>query len=280
MNKYKLTYMVDGAEYKSYDVEYGAIITPEAAPTKEGYTFSGWSEIPETMPAHDVTVTGTFTQVVYVVDNVSYEVNGDKVSVVDGGNYTGEVNLESTVVINSQSYAVTAIADEAFKGNQKITSVTIPNSVTSIGESAFEGCNKLMTINIGKAVVSIGSKAFANMDVAVQAPRRASGNGLMVNCYAESIPSTAPDAFVNTPINNATLLVLDNFKTSYRNTIPWSGFGTIMGFDEFTGIDAIIVDIETGAKIYSLDGKPQNALQKGINIVRTSNGKTKKVVIK
>jgi hypothetical protein len=62
VNKYKLTYMVDGVEYKSYDVEYGATITPEEAPTKEGYTFSGWSEIPATMPAHDVIVTGIFTQ--------------------------------------------------------------------------------------------------------------------------------------------------------------------------------------------------------------------------
>ena len=61
VNKYKLIYMVDGVEYKSYEIEYGASITPEAEPTKEGYTFSGWSEIPATMPAHDVTVTGTFT---------------------------------------------------------------------------------------------------------------------------------------------------------------------------------------------------------------------------
>jgi hypothetical protein len=28
----------------------------------EGDTFFGWSEISATMPAHDVTVTGTFTQ--------------------------------------------------------------------------------------------------------------------------------------------------------------------------------------------------------------------------
>ena len=62
VNKYKLTYKVDGEVYKTYDIEYGATITPEPAPTKEGYTFSGWSEIPATMPAHDVTVTGTFTQ--------------------------------------------------------------------------------------------------------------------------------------------------------------------------------------------------------------------------
>lgn len=61
INNYNLTYMVDGEVYKTYNVEYGAKITPETEPTKEGYTFSGWSEIPESMPAHDVTVTGTFT---------------------------------------------------------------------------------------------------------------------------------------------------------------------------------------------------------------------------
>lgn len=59
--KYKLTYIVDGEVYKTYEIEFGSTITPETEPTKEGYTFSGWSEIPETMPDHDVTVTGTFT---------------------------------------------------------------------------------------------------------------------------------------------------------------------------------------------------------------------------
>lgn len=76
-NKYRLTYMVDGKEYKSYEVEYGATITPEAEPTKEGYTFSGWSEIPETMPAEDVTVTGSFTvnkyKLIYMVDGEEYK---------------------------------------------------------------------------------------------------------------------------------------------------------------------------------------------------------------
>lgn len=57
---YNLIYIVDGEEYKKYDIEEGESITPEAEPTKEGYTFSGWSEIPQTMPAHDVTITGTF----------------------------------------------------------------------------------------------------------------------------------------------------------------------------------------------------------------------------
>lgn len=64
INKYKLIYKVDDADYKSYELEYGAMITLEPEPTKKGYTFSGWSEIPETMPAHDVTVTGSFTKII------------------------------------------------------------------------------------------------------------------------------------------------------------------------------------------------------------------------
>jgi hypothetical protein len=77
INKYKLAYIVDGVEYKSYEIEFGASITPETEPTKEGYTFSGWSEIPETMPAHDVTVTGTFSvnsyKLTYMVDGEEYK---------------------------------------------------------------------------------------------------------------------------------------------------------------------------------------------------------------
>lgn len=59
---YALTYMLDDVVYKSYREEEGNPINPEPDPTKEGYTFSGWSEIPLTMPAHDVTVTGTFVE--------------------------------------------------------------------------------------------------------------------------------------------------------------------------------------------------------------------------
>ena len=70
---YTLTYKVDDETYKTYQVEYGTTIVPESAPTKEGYIFSGWSEIPATMPASDVTVTGTFT----IKYNLTYKVDGE-----------------------------------------------------------------------------------------------------------------------------------------------------------------------------------------------------------
>ncbi len=72
VNTYAVVYKVDGEVYKSVSVEYGASITPEPAPEKEGHTFSGWSEIPEVMPAKDVEVNGSFTvnkyEVVFMLD--------------------------------------------------------------------------------------------------------------------------------------------------------------------------------------------------------------------
>lgn len=59
--KFKLTYILDGEVYKTYDIQAAEVITPEPDPYKTGYIFSGWSEIPYLMPAEDVIVTGSFT---------------------------------------------------------------------------------------------------------------------------------------------------------------------------------------------------------------------------
>ena len=79
VNSYKLVYMVDDAEYKSYDIDYGTALTAEDAPVKEGYTFSGWEGLPETMPAHDVTVYGSFSINTY---NAVFKIDGEVVATV------------------------------------------------------------------------------------------------------------------------------------------------------------------------------------------------------
>lgn len=42
-------------------MEFGATIVPPTVENKEGYLFSGWSDVPDTMPAHDITIYGVFT---------------------------------------------------------------------------------------------------------------------------------------------------------------------------------------------------------------------------
>ena len=93
---FKLTYMVDGEEYKVYNKLYGTAIEPEAAPEKEDYTFSGWSPIPETMPARDVIIVGTFNKNPEQTDNVIY-INSAEVHV--GNELTLPIKMKNNVAI-------------------------------------------------------------------------------------------------------------------------------------------------------------------------------------
>lgn len=113
VNQYKLTYLVDEVEYKSFQVDYGASIVPEEAPVKEGYIFSGWSEIPSTMPDHDVTIKGSFTKgsytLTYVLDGEVYktyqleygeEIKAEEDPVKEGYSFSGWVGLPTTMPAN------------------------------------------------------------------------------------------------------------------------------------------------------------------------------------
>ena len=161
---FKLIYMVDGEEYKTYEVEYGAKITPEPTPTKEGYTFSGWSYIPSTMPAQDVTVYGTFSvdESEYAVRNgIKYKkISANECEVISGGSCSGDIVIPETITSYGKEYTVTSIGTKAFKGCRSLTSVSIPYSVTVIGSEAFRGCEYLTSVNIPNGVTYIGDWAF------------------------------------------------------------------------------------------------------------------------
>jgi uncharacterized repeat protein (TIGR02543 family) len=61
VNSYTVTFTIDGEIYDIIDVEYGAEIELPSVPEKDGYTFSGWENVPETMPAKDIVIQGSYT---------------------------------------------------------------------------------------------------------------------------------------------------------------------------------------------------------------------------
>jgi uncharacterized repeat protein (TIGR02543 family) len=67
INTYEITYVIDDVVFAKQSVTYGDKITPPTAPEKEGYTFSGWENLPTTMPAHDVTVKGLYEVNTYLL---------------------------------------------------------------------------------------------------------------------------------------------------------------------------------------------------------------------
>jgi hypothetical protein len=57
---------------------------------------------------------------------------------------------------------VTGIADGAFKANNRISEIVIPDTVEYIGEFAFDGCTNLAKVTMGNAVTEIGVGAFSD----------------------------------------------------------------------------------------------------------------------
>ena len=77
------------------------------------------------------------------------------------GYITDYYDSKSEIVVPEvvKNKKVVGIASNAFKGNTKLVSVTLPADVTDINSSAFEGCTSL-TYVAGSGVEKIGSYAF------------------------------------------------------------------------------------------------------------------------
>lgn len=131
-----------------------------------------------------------------------------------------------------------------FNDCTSLTSITIPSSVTSLENESFCNCSSLIT----------------------------------VIC---EIPTAIKENFLFrfTPIEQATLYVPEASLESYKTTSPWSEFGTILPISS-TGIESPAISEPTIEAIYNLEGKRLNNMGRGVNILRMSDGTTRKVLNK
>ena len=114
-NSYEVTYAYVGtapagasALPEKATVKYGAPVAVAAAATAPGYTFSGWSQKEDfTMPAENVTITGSFTangDTAYTVEHYKQNLAGDGYDLVeaDTEHLTGET--DTTATANPKTY--------------------------------------------------------------------------------------------------------------------------------------------------------------------------------
>ena len=289
MPKHSLLYKVDGDVYKSYLFEEGATITPEPAPEKEGYTFSGWSEIPETMPAHDFTVTGVFIinkyKLSYTVDDeeyMSYEIeygeaiNPEAKPTKDGYTFSGwseipgtmpahDVSVRGTFTINK--YNLTYLVDgEVYKSYELDYGTGITSETISSKEGyTFSGWSDIPEVMPDHDVVVTGNFTVNKYQVE-----------FMFDDEVVKVDSVDYGAVIPLPtsVNNERYTLLE-----------WLDVPETMPAHDIIIYATVSDDIrsitdEVDYKIYNERGLRIPRLQIGLNIIKYSNGKIRKVIVK
>ena len=177
------------------------------------------------------------------------------------------MNCRSIKSLKSQQ--IRTIGRNAFMNCNSLESVNLGDEIKTISHAAFYGCSSLTSVAVGKSINEVGEQVFSTC------PSLSS-----FICYAEDVPSTHGSAFDNA-VSHSTLYVPAVSVYEYKLKSPWSKFGTIKEIDSGgTGINSSLSNSYGVIKSFSIDGKSNSSLQKGVNVVKTSNGKTKKVVIK
>lgn len=121
-NMYELTYSITGeyfaeAEYNKTSYRYGAEIVKLDAPSRAGYTFSGWSAIPDTMPADNVVVTGSYSRVIIIIpeeeDTEDEEIEDEEPVVIEEEEIpAGPAPVEEAVEIEEEEIPAGAVPTE------------------------------------------------------------------------------------------------------------------------------------------------------------------------
>jgi hypothetical protein len=166
---------------------------------------------------------------------------------------------------------VEVIDMEAFSEND-FESIVLPQHLKEIGDKAFYKCKTLKNVTIPASVTYFGSQVFGSSST---------------ECFLDTLrflPTTPPECparWEEGPYRytEAVIIVPNGTKELYKSA--WNlSLTTIYEESEVTAIRDLRIDGSTEKAYFSLDGRRLVVPQKGINIIRQSDGTTKKVIVK
>ena len=194
---------------------------------------------------------------VYIGGNITYGTTAD-----DGYSpFYRNTSLETVRITDRE----TEISENEFYGCTSLKSVSMGDGIDTIGRYAFSGCSSLESFSFGTGLKSIGDEAFSDC----------TGMNKLVSKTAVP-PVCGPQALDDINKWECTLYAPQESLDAYRSAAQWKEF-----FFLETGIkDAVRTSSATESERYSTDGTRLASPQKGINIIRMSDGTVKKVLVK
>ena len=182
--RYKVTYLYDdGSVFAEFDGDKGGLVSyqvpvPSENPTKEGYVFTGWDhEIPENMPAHELTFTAQFSagEVTYTVETYEMDVNGAY----------GAATVKTVPATTGEAVSVTPDAREGFTvADNSILSGTVAADSSLVLKVYYSRNQYKLSVDGVESDVYFG----AALEIADPAPRE----GYTFTGWNVEVPATMP----------------------------------------------------------------------------------------
>lgn len=118
------------------------------------------------MLAENYVIEGETTRgyLIYEYGIVTYDDNSVKnvATLISGKDFSGtKPEIKDTIVVNNNTYNVTTIGKEAFKGKTNLDYVIIPFGVTTIESGAFQNCNSITKLELPSTIETIGTNVFS-----------------------------------------------------------------------------------------------------------------------
>ncbi|MCR5077147.1 MAG: leucine-rich repeat domain-containing protein [Prevotella sp.] len=178
--------------------------------------------------------------------------------------------------------SVEHIGGLAFAGNASIREIYLTDNVKTVGESAFSFCRGLEKLVLGKGISSIGEGVCAG-DEKLTA----------VYCYADDLTDEKVDvfAFYDEYLMEQCTLYVPKGLIDFYDAQMWVHyieegealvfFADIQEMDEAaTGISDVEGNSAYPVSVYSVDGKLLDKPQKGLSIIKMSDGSVRKILTK
>jgi hypothetical protein len=200
---------------------------------------------------------------VYIGRNISYS----KSSSYGYSPFYRNTSLRSVEITDRE----TEISENEFYGCTNLKEVKIGEGVTTIGNWAFSGCSSLDYFAFGSAVKDIGKEAFSDCTAMTRLISRAT-----------TPPTCGTQALDDINKWNCKLTIPVGTLTAYEGADQWKEF-FFKEEKDLTAINSVYADAEKKGEvigIYDLNGTKKQSMQRGLNIIRMSDGTTKKVMVK
>jgi len=212
--------------------------------------------------------TSTFSE----CNNLSTAILPKNLKIIEWDAFSSCKSLTEIVIPESVEY----IGSSAFSICESLKSLSFPKGLQKLNNSVCMGCSSMETVSIPSTVTYIDGNVF---DLCTSLKQ--------VYCYVVSIPEIGKDVFDNqyeifnlVDLSNTTLYVPASSLEQYKQTSPWSRFGTILPLPDDTGIETMRLAETIYSQYFTIDGKMYEAPRRGINIIKMQNGTTKKMFLK